>query len=69
MKTIKLLLTTAILGFVCSNAGAIGMQSTSDVKKSVDQTIELLEKAVAAFEKGEDQKAVIERLMEAKQVQ
>ena len=69
MKAVKLLLTTAILSFVCCNAIAIGMRSTSDVKESIDQTIQLLEKAVAAFDKGEDQKAVVEMLMEAKQVQ
>ncbi len=69
MKTIKILLTIAVLSFVCSNAVAIGMQGTSDVKKSLDLTIEHLEKAVAAFDKGEDQKVVIERLMDAKQVQ
>lgn len=69
IKVIKNLLTTVILGFICSTAVAIGMQGTSDVKKSLDLTIEHLEKAVAAFNKGEDQKVVIEELMEAKQVQ
>lgn len=69
MKTIKILFTTAVLSFICSNAIAIGGQGTSDVKKSIDQTIEYLEKAVAAYDNGEDQKVVIERLMEAKQVQ
>jgi hypothetical protein len=69
MKTIKILFTTAVLSFICSNAVAIGGQGTSDVKKSIDQTIEYLEKAVAAYDKGEDQKVVVERLMEAKQVQ
>jgi TATA-box binding protein (TBP) (component of TFIID and TFIIIB) len=68
-KTIKIILTTAILSFICSNAVAIGMRSTSDVKKSIDQTIEKLEKAVATFDKGTDQNAVVELLMEAKQVQ
>jgi hypothetical protein len=69
MKAIKILLTTAVLSFICSNAVAIGMQGTSDVKKSLDLTIEHLEKAVATFNKGGDQKVVIEELMEAKQVQ
>lgn len=69
MKAIKILLTTAVLSFIYSNAVAIGMQGTSDVKKSLDLTIEHLEKAVAAFDKGGDQKAVVEELMEAKQVQ
>jgi len=69
MKKIKILITTAVLTFICSNAFAIGGQGTSDVKKSIDQTIEYLEQAVAAYDKGEDQKVVIERLMEAKQVQ
>jgi hypothetical protein len=69
MKIIKILLTTAVLSFVCSNAVAIGMQGTTDVKRSLDLTIQHLEKAVSAFEKGEDPKVVVERLMEAKQVQ
>ena len=69
MKTIKILFTTAVLSFIYSNAVAIGGQGTSDVKKSIDQTIEYLEKAVAAYDKGEDQKVVVEKLMEAKQVQ
>ncbi|NOS75203.1 MAG: hypothetical protein HOP36_11860, partial [Methyloglobulus sp.] len=69
MKAIKIILTTAILSFICFNAFAIGMRSTSDVKKSIDQTIEKLEKAVATFDKGTDQNAVVELLMEAKQVQ
>lgn len=69
MKIIRILFATAVLCLVCSNVSAIGMQGTSDVKKSIDQTIELLEKAVAAFDKGEDQKIVVEKLMEAKQVQ
>lgn len=69
MKAIKILLMTAALSFICSNAVAIGMQGTSDVKKSLDLTIEKLEKAVAAFDKGGDQNAIVELLMEAKQVQ
>jgi hypothetical protein len=69
MKAIKILLTTAVLSLIFSNSFAIGMQGTSDVKKSLDLTIEYLEKAVAAFDKGEDQKVVVERLMDAKQVQ
>jgi hypothetical protein len=69
MKIIKILATIAVLSLICSNAFAIGMQSTSDVKKSLDLTIEYLEKAVTAFEKGEDQKVIVEMLMEAKQVQ
>jgi hypothetical protein len=69
MKAIKILLTTAVLSFISTNAAAIGMQGTSDVKKSLDLTIGYLEKAVAAFEKGQDQKVIVEMLMEAKQVQ
>jgi hypothetical protein len=68
-KAIKILLTAAVFSFISSNAAAIGMQGTSDVKRSLDLTIEYLEKAVTAFEKGEDQKVIVEMLMEAKQVQ
>ncbi|MBK8815297.1 MAG: hypothetical protein IPN42_07225 [Methylococcaceae bacterium] len=69
MKAIKFLLATALFSFMWSNVFAIGMQGTSDVKKSLDKTVVLLEKAVAAFDKGEDQKEIVEILMEAKQVQ
>jgi hypothetical protein len=69
MKTIKILLTTAILSLVCANAAAIGMRSTSDVKEAINQTIAQLEKAVAAYDKNNNDKAVIDLLMEAKQVQ
>jgi hypothetical protein len=69
MKAIKFLLTLTLFSFICSNVSAIGMQGTSDVKKSLDKTVDLLEKAVAAFDKGEDQKVIVEMLMEAKQVQ
>ncbi len=69
MKIIKILFTTALLSIVCSNAVAIGMQSTSDVKKSLDLTIAKLEQAVAVFDKDNNNKDVIGLLMEAKQVQ
>lgn len=69
IKTFKVLLTGVILSVVCSTAFAIGMRDTSDVKKAIDQTILHLEKAVAAFDKNNDDKTVIELLMEAKQVQ
>jgi|GEM_PF-1194672 hypothetical protein len=66
---IKILAMAAILGLAYNNAFAIGMKSTSDLKKSIDQTVAQLEKAVAAFDKGGNQKMVIELLMEAKQAQ
>lgn len=68
MKSIKILLTTTILSFVCSNAVAIGMKGTSDMKEAIDQTINQLEQAVSAYDKGDNGKAV-ELLMEAKQTQ
>ncbi|CAG7857811.1 hypothetical protein MCAMS1_02778 [biofilm metagenome] len=69
IKAITLILTTAIQFVVYSNAIAIGMPGTTDVKKAIDQTITQLEKAVTAFEKGEDQTMVVDMLMEAKQTQ
>jgi galactitol-specific phosphotransferase system IIB component len=69
MKTIKILLKAAVLSLVCANAVAIGMRSTADVKEAIDQTIAQLEKAVAAFDKNNNDKAVIDLLMEAKQTQ
>jgi ElaB/YqjD/DUF883 family membrane-anchored ribosome-binding protein len=69
MKAKTILLATAIFSFICSNAAAIGMQSTSEVKEALDKTIEHLEKAVAAFDKDNNNKDVVNLLMEAKQVQ
>jgi hypothetical protein len=69
MRAMNILLTVAVFCLLAPNAVAIGMQGTSDVKKSLDLTIAHLEKAVAAFDKGGDQKVIIEILMEAKQVQ
>lgn len=70
MKYSALILTKfLILSLFCTMADAIGMQSTADVKTSIEKTIAHLEKAVAAFDKGRDKKEVIEQLMEAKQVQ
>lgn len=63
------MLAAAALSLICSNAVAIGMQGTSDVKKSLDLTIAKLEQAVAAFDKDNHNKDVIGLLMEAKQVQ
>ncbi len=69
MKMLKVLLAGTILSLVCATANAIGMQGTTDVKDALDQTIAHLEKAVAAFEKNNHDKAVVDLLMEAKQVQ
>lgn len=69
MKIIKIFLAAAILSCVYSSAVAIGMKGTSDIKEAIEQTIAHLETAVAAFDKGESQSVVIEKLMEAKQVQ
>jgi hypothetical protein len=68
-KAFKILITITLISFYSSNALAIGMQGTTDVKKSLDLTIEKLEKAVDAFDKGKDQNVVIELLMDAKQIQ
>ena len=68
IKTFKFLFAATLLSFIFSNAGAIGMQGTSDIKEAIDQTIVLLEQADAAFNKGDNPK-VVELLMEAKQVQ
>lgn len=65
----KILLTTAVLSLVFTNAIAIGMRSTSDVKEAINQTITQLEKAVVAFDKNNGDKAVIDLLMDAKQTQ
>lgn len=59
---------TALLSFIFASTAAFA-ESTADVKNAMDQTIEQLEKAAAAFDKGEDTKGIVDLLMEAKQSQ
>ena len=68
MKTLKILANTVILSLIFSTS-VVFAESTADVKNAIDQTIEQLEKAVAAFDKGEDNKAIVDMLVEAKQIQ
>jgi len=68
IKIIKILLVATAISLSCTNAFAIGMPGTSDVKEAIDKTIAQLNQAVAVFNKGDNQKA-IELLMEAKQTQ
>lgn len=68
MKTLKILANIAILSLIFSTS-VVFAESTADVKNAIDQTIEQLEKAVAAFDKGEDNKAIVDMLVEAKQIQ
>lgn len=68
MKINNYLLKITLLSLVFTNAFAIGMKGTSDMKEALEQTIIQLEQAVSAYEKGDNNRAV-EYLMEAKQIQ
>jgi predicted metallo-beta-lactamase superfamily hydrolase len=68
MKAVNYLLAVIFLNLVFTNAIAIGMKGTSDIKEAIDQTIAVLEQASTAIDKGQNQR-VIELLMEAKQLQ
>ncbi len=67
-KFVRYFFTAAILICASSQAIAIGMPGTSDVKAAINQTIANLEQAVTVYNQGDKEKTV-ELLMEAKQVQ
>jgi len=68
MNVLKILICLAVFGFLSSNSIAYA-ENNAEVKAALDQTVAKLEQAVAAFEKGEDTKAVVDMILEAKQLQ
>lgn len=68
MKTLKNLAVVAFLSIALAGAQAFA-ESAADVKAAIDQTIAKLEEASAAFDKGAEPKALVDLVMEAKQLQ
>lgn len=68
MNALKTLIYLVIISFasVCTLAYA---ENNEQVKAAIDQTVAKLEQAVAALDKGEDTKAIVDLVIEAKQSQ
>lgn len=68
MNIIKIAVSIAVLslGLASSNAYA---ENVADVKAAIDQTIAKLEQAASAVDKGESAKAIVDMVLEAKQLQ
>ena len=64
----KILLHMMMLGFVSLSTIA-NAENNAEVKAAIDQTIAKLEEAVAAIDKGADNKAIVDLVLEAKQLQ
>ena len=68
MNRIRSAVSIAILSLGLASANAYA-ENVADVKAAIDQTIAKLEQASAAVDKGEDAKAIVDMVLEAKQLQ
>lgn len=68
MNALKILVYLTVFSFVSASPMAHA-ENNAEVKAAIDQTVAKLEQAVSAFEKGEDTKAVVDMVLEAKQLQ
>jgi 2,3-bisphosphoglycerate-independent phosphoglycerate mutase len=68
MNTIKILVYLVLISFA-SVSTLTYAENNAQVKAAIDQTVAKLEQAVAALDKGEDTKAIVDMVIEAKQSQ
>jgi 2,3-bisphosphoglycerate-independent phosphoglycerate mutase len=68
MNALKILVYLALFSFASASSIAYA-ENNEQVKAAIDQTVAKLEQAVAAIDKGEDAKAIVEMVLEAKQLQ
>lgn len=68
MNALKILVYLTVFGFASASSIAYA-ENNAEVKAAIEQTVAKLEQAVAAIEKGEDTKAVVDMVIEAKQLQ
>jgi hypothetical protein len=68
MNALKILVYLAVFSFASASSMAYA-ENNAEVKDAIDKTVAKLEQAVAGFEKGEDTKAVVDMVLEAKQLQ
>jgi 2,3-bisphosphoglycerate-independent phosphoglycerate mutase len=68
MNVIKILFQLVIISFASVSTLAYA-ENNEQVKAAIEQTVAKLEQAAAAVDKGEDAKAIVEMVLEAKQLQ
>ncbi|MEQ1560596.1 MAG: hypothetical protein ABL933_16875 [Methyloglobulus sp.] len=68
MNIIKTLVYLTVIGFASASTSAYA-ENNEQVKAAIEQTVAKLEQAVAAFDKGEDPKVIVDLVIEAKQAQ
>jgi hypothetical protein len=68
MNILKIAASIAVLSFGLASTIA-NAENVADVKTAIDQTIAKLEQAASAVDKGEDAKAIVDMVLEAKQLQ
>ncbi len=68
MNIAKTLIYLAMVGFTTLSFNAQA-ENNAQVKEAIEQTVTKLEQTVAAIEKGEDTKVIVEMVLEAKQLQ
>lgn len=69
MKSMKVLVYSAIIGFLAVSSGVYAADDVAKIKVAIDQTIAKIEETMAALDKGEDSKKLGEMIVEARQLQ
>jgi 2,3-bisphosphoglycerate-independent phosphoglycerate mutase len=68
MNALKTLVYLVVISFASVSTLAYA-ENNEQVKAAIEQTVAKLEQAAAAVDKGEDAKAIVEMVLEAKQFQ
>jgi siroheme synthase (precorrin-2 oxidase/ferrochelatase) len=68
MNVLKILICLVVFSFTSASTVAYA-ENNAQVKEAIDKTVAKLEQAVAAFDKGEDTNAIVDMVLEAKQLQ
>jgi siroheme synthase (precorrin-2 oxidase/ferrochelatase) len=68
MNVLKILICLVAFSFTSASTVAYA-ENNAQVKEAIDKTVAKLEQAVAAFDKGEDTNAIVDMVLEAKQLQ
>jgi 2,3-bisphosphoglycerate-independent phosphoglycerate mutase len=68
MNLLKIMVYITVFSFA-SASFMVYAENNEQVKAAIDKTVAKLEQAVAALEKGEDTKAIVDMVIEAKQLQ
>lgn len=68
MNVLKILICLVVFSFTSAST-VVYAENNAQVKEAIDKTVAKLEQAVAAFDKGEDTNAIVDMVLEAKQLQ